>query len=97
MKALKMLGIFCAVPIIAWLPSRFWTECGDPWCLKVFPEWLDRKIYSIVHPYLAHEMTVAAAQMDFIEVWISSVVILELIAISIVFLSQDKFRDDDLG
>jgi hypothetical protein len=95
MKAFPVIGILSSVPFIAWLPARFWTHCGNPWCLSVYPDWLDRRIYSLAHPYLAEDMSLAADQMEFLEVWIASVIIMQIFAASALYLLKDKFSDDD--
>ncbi len=86
---LTILGI----PFIAWLPAKFWSMCGDPWCLKVFPSWLDRMIYGIASPYLDSDIATAAQQMEFVEIWISSVVILEIFAVVMLYLFRDKLKE----
>ncbi len=95
MKPLKTLGVFLAIPFIAWLPARFWTVCGEPWCLKIFPEWSDRVLYAIASPYLDGDMIRAAEQMDFLEVWISTVIILVIITVSLFTLLQHKLNEFD--
>lgn len=94
MKTFLLLTFLGGVPFIAWLPARLWTLCGDPWCLEVFPDWLDHLIYWMAQHYLSHEMTIAAEQMDFIEVWMSSIIIIYLFASAIYLPFRDKFRDD---
>lgn len=95
MKTIIASILFLAIPIIAWLPARLWTVCGDPWCLKIYPEWLDNKIYSLASPYLANELSIAAEQMEFLEVWIVSVLILQLFTSCALFLCRNVFKEDE--
>jgi hypothetical protein len=95
MKVRYVIGVLLAMPVIAWLPARLWTTCGNPWCLKIYPDWLDKMIYSLAHQYLADDISMAAEQMDFLEVWIASVLILQIVSLSAMFWCKDKFRDDE--
>lgn len=88
-------GCFVAIPFIAWLPARFWSISGEPWCLKVIPHWLDKIFYSIASPYLNQDMIIAAEQMEFIEIWFSSVVILEIIILPICYVLVTKYCNID--
>lgn len=88
-------GCIIAIPFIAWLPARFWSICGDPWCLKFIPPWLDKIFYSIASPYLNEDMIIAAEQMEFIEIWFSSVVILELVVLPLGYVLINKFCSYD--
>jgi hypothetical protein len=97
MKTFNVLAVILAIPPIAWLPARFWIFCGEPWCLSVYPEWLDRYIYSKALPYLPEDMSLAAEQMEFIEVWIASVIIMEIVALVSIYKFKDKFKDFGLG
>jgi len=97
MKAFFAVVFLFGIPVIAWLPARLWTICGDPWCLSVYPEWLDSKIYSLARPYLDEDISMAAEQMEFLEVWISSVIILQAFMLVILFLCRDKFSENDQG
>lgn len=85
---LSILGI----PFIAWLPAKFWSMWSDPWCLKIFPPWLDHMIYVAAGPYLDKDIVTAAQQMEFVEIWISSVIILEIFAAVMLYLFGDKFN-----
>lgn len=91
----KFIVIWCLVsmPFIAWLPAKFWVLAGNLWCLEIYPEWLDRFIYSVASPYLSHDMTIAAEQMEFLEVWIASAVMLEIMSLVAMFFLKDKFDD----
>lgn len=95
MKISHVITVFLTVPFLGWLPARFWTVCGDPWCLKVYPDWLDRRIYSLASPYLAEDISLAADQMEFLEVWIASVIILEIATFSVLFLCKEKLYEVD--
>lgn len=88
-----VLGLL-SMPVIAFIFTRLWIMCGYLWCLEVYPEWLDRFIYSKALPYLSPDMTEAASQMEFIEVWIASTVILEIFFLFTLFLLRTKLRDD---
>lgn len=90
-----VLGIL-SMPVIAFIFTRLWIMCGHLWCLEVYPEWLDRFIYSKALPFLSPDMTEAASQMEFIEVWIASTVILETFFLFALFLLKAKLRDDDM-
>jgi hypothetical protein len=90
-----VLGLV-SMPVIAFIFTRLWIMCGYLWCLEVYPEWLDRFIYSKALPYLSADMTEAASQMEFIEVWIASTVILETFFLFTLFLLNPQLRDDDL-
>lgn len=94
MKLFLMLATPLSIPLIAWLPAKFWTLCGEPWCLKIYPEWLDRLIYSFALPYLDEDIGVAASQMEFIEVWIASVIIMELAGFLLFYKFRDVFNDE---
>ncbi len=93
MNPLFLTGIILAMPVIAWVPARFWTLCGAPWCLNIYPEWLDRYIYSKALPYLHPDMNAAAEQMEFLETWIVTTIILEIVSLLLIFLLKDTFRD----
>jgi hypothetical protein len=95
MKTRHVIGVLLAMPVIAWLPARFWTVCGNPWCLKVYPDWIDKMIYGLAQPYLADDVSMAAEQMDFLEVWIASVLILQVVTLSVLYWCKDKFTEDD--
>jgi hypothetical protein len=95
MKLFLMIGVPLAIPFIAWVPAEFWTMCGNPWCLKVYPDWLDRMISSLALPYLDTDIGTAAEQLEFIEVYIASVVIMEVVAAALLFKFKDKFNDDE--
>lgn len=94
MNANILMFFLGGIPVIAWLPARLWTVCGDPWCLKVFPDWLDSLLYSLLHHYLDDEMTMAAEQMDFLEVWISSILIIQIFTLSLLLFCKYKFTED---
>ena len=82
-----------SMPVIAWLPAKFWVLAGNLWCLEVYPVWLDRFLYSIASPYLSQDMSMAAEQMEFLEVWIASALILEIVSLVLMLLLKDKFND----
>lgn len=92
MRTYLVIGVLLSIPIIAWIPAQFWTLCGNPWCLNVYPDWLDRFIYSLALPYLSQDMIMAAAQMEFLEVWITTVIILEAFILLMLFLFKDTLR-----
>lgn len=94
-RFLMLLGFAVAIPFIAWLPARFWSITSEPWCLKVIPHWLDKIFYSIASPYLNQDMIIAAEQMEFIEIWFSSVVILEIIVLPVCFILVTRFCNID--
>ena len=94
MKLFLMIAVPVAIPFIAWIPAKFWTICGEPWCLKIYPEWLDRMIYSLAMPYLGTDIGDAAEQMEFIEVYIASVIIMEVVALILILVFKDVFDDD---
>jgi len=91
----KFIVVWCLVsmPIIAWLPAKFWVLAGNLWCLEVYPDWLDRFIYSIASPYLSEDMVLAAEQMEFLEVWLATAFILEIVSLLLMFLLKSKFED----
>jgi len=91
----KFIMIWCLVsmPVIAWLPAKFWVLEGNLWCLEFYPDWLDRFIYSMASPYLSPDMTIAAEQMEFLEVWIASAIMLEAFSLLLMFLFKDKFDE----
>jgi hypothetical protein len=97
MNAFKSIAIMTlsSIPFIAWVPANFWTLCGDPWCLKIFPEWLDKIIASLALPFLDKDILTAAEQINFLEVWLSSAIIMEIVALLILFLSRNVFKEDD--
>lgn len=94
MKAFILMVFFIGIPGIAWLPARLWTICGDPWCLNIYPAWLDKITYTIARPYLDQDIGTAAEQMDFLAVWISSVTIMQLFMLIILFLYRDEFNEN---
>lgn len=96
MKLFLMIGGPLAVPFIAWLPAKFWTMCGDPWCLKVYPDWLDRMISSMALPYLDKDIGIAADQMEFLEVYIASVLIMETVAFALLFRFKNLFDAEEV-
>jgi hypothetical protein len=81
------------MPVIAWLPAKFWVLAGNLWCLNFYPGWLDRFIYSIASPYLSEDMVLAAEQMEFLEVWFATAIILETVSLLMMFWLKDKFND----
>ena len=91
----KFIVIWCLIsmPVIAWLPAKFWVLAGNLWCLEFYPDWLDRLIYSVSSPYLSQDMTMAAEQMEFLEVWIASAIILEACSLLMMFLLKEKFDE----
>jgi len=90
MRTFLFIGVVLAMPVIAWVPARFWVLCGEPWCLDFYPEWLDRSIYLLVAPYLSADMVIAAGQMEFIEVLLASTIILEIFSLGLIYLFKDK-------
>lgn len=44
-------------------------------------------------PYLSEEMEIAAEQMEFIEVWIASAIIMEICFLLLMFLTKKYFKD----
>jgi len=97
MNAFKSIAIMIlsSIPFIAWVPANLWTLCGDPWCLKFFPESLDKLISSLALPFLDKDILTAAEQINFLEVWLSSAIIMEIIALLILYLSRNVFKEDD--
>ena len=89
----KFIVIWCLIsmPVIAWLPAKFWVLSGNLWCLEFFPDWLDRFMYSTASPYLSQDMILAAEQMEFLEVWFASALILEVFSLLLMFLLRKKF------
>lgn len=84
---------FISMPFIAWIFTRVWIFAGHQWCLEVYPAWLDRFIYSQMQPFLSKDMLEAAVQMEFIEVWIVTTIIIEILFfVLMVFL----FKDDHI-
>lgn len=96
MKLFLMIGGPLAIPFIAWLPAKFWTTCGDPWCLKIYPDWLDRMISSLALPYLDKDIGIAAEQIEFLEVYIVSVLIMEMTAFVLLFWYKDLFDTEEI-
>lgn len=94
-RLFMLIGFAVAIPFIAWLPARFWSICGEPWCLKFIPNWLDKIFYSMASPYLNEDMIIAAEQMEFIEIWFSSVVILEIVVLPLSYWLVAKFCNLD--
>lgn len=92
-----LAGCFLAIPFIAWLPARFWVACGYLWCLEVFPARIDSLIYTVASPYLDSDISVAAGQMEFMEIWLSSVVIMEIVILPVLCLLLKKYMKDDPG
>ena len=77
---IRFIAVFglLSMPFISWVFTRVWILAGRPWCLDVYPVWLDRFIYAMAEPYLSAEMIEAATQMEFIEVLIVATLLLEL-------------------
>lgn len=94
MKLFLMIAVPLFIPFIAWIPAKFWVYSGDPWCLRVYPDWLDRTIYNLALPYLPEDIGDAAVQMEFIEVYIASVVIMEAVALVLFFSCRHVFDEE---
>lgn len=80
-----------STPIIAYSIARIWVLCGYLWCLDFYPEWLDRFIFSKAFPYLSEDMVIAASQMEFLEVWVASAIIMEALFLLFLLLGRKKF------
>lgn len=93
MKVFLVTFSLLSIPVIAWLPARFWTMCGDPWCIKFYPDWLDNFIIRTSLPYLSPDMFIAESQISFLQVWIASVIIMETFLIITIFLFRHKMSD----
>lgn len=93
MKKFIVIWGFLTMPLIAWVPASLWNACGYLWCLTIYPDWLDRFIYSIARQYLSEDMVVAAQQLEFLEVWIASAIILEVFWCTMIFMFKNKFND----
>lgn len=94
MKLFLKIVVPLSIPFIAWIPAKFWVYCGDPWCLKVYPDWLDRMIYNVALPYLDNDMVEAALEMEFIETYIASVIIMEIVALLLYLVFKDEFNEE---
>lgn len=91
LKFIVVWGVL-STPVIAYIFARIWVLSGYLWCLNVYPEWLDRSIYSIARPYLSEDMVLAANQMEFLEVWIASAVILEIFFLLMIFSFRNRLK-----
>lgn len=94
MKLFLAIAVPLSIPFIAWIPAKFWVYCGDPWCLKVYPDWLDRFIYHLAEPYLDKDIGEAALQMEFIETYLASVLIMEIAALLLFFTFKHVFDEE---
>lgn len=99
MKTSKIIAIcilllgFCFSWLIAESANIF---NSSPWYLEYFPSWVDRIIYSTAHFLLAEDLSLAAKQMDFIETFILTLLILSAFNIIIItLLNKYLFRDND--
>jgi hypothetical protein len=92
MKTFILVWCLLSMPVIGWVAAKFWVLCGYLWCLEIYPDWLDKFIYAKATPFLASDMILAAEQMEFLEVWIASTIILEIFALSMFLLLKDKFN-----
>jgi len=86
-----IVAVVLSMPLIAWIPAKFWYLCGDPWCLHAYPDWLDRLLYNLSSPLLASDMILAAEQMDFFEIWLATVIILEILSLLLLFIFRKSF------
>lgn len=91
LKFIVVWGVL-STPVIAYIFARIWVLFGYLWCLDFYPEWLDRLIYSKALPYLSKDMVIAANQMEFLEVWIASAIIVETFFLLMVFLFRNKLK-----
>jgi hypothetical protein len=91
LKFIVVWGVL-STPVIAYIFARIWILFGYLWCLDFYPEWLDRAIYSMASPYLSEDMVLAANQMEFLEVWIASAVILEILFLLMIFLFGNRLK-----
>lgn len=84
LKFIVIWGVL-STPVIAYIFARIWVLLGYLWVLDIYPEWLDRFIYAKAFPYLSRDMVIAASQMEFLEVWIASAVIVEIFFLLLIF------------
>lgn len=91
LKFIIVWGVL-STPVIAYIFARIWVLVGYLWCLNFYPEWLDRFIYAKALPYLSQDMVIAANQMEFLEVWIASALIVEIFFLFLIFLLRDKLK-----
>jgi len=91
LKFIVVWGVL-STPVIAYIFARIWVLAGYLWCLDFYPEWLDRAIFSMALPYLSDDMVLAASQMEFLEVWIASAVILEVFLLVLIFSFRNRLK-----
>jgi len=91
LKFIVLWGVL-STPVIAYIFARIWVLLGYLWCLDIYPEWLDRFIYVKATPYLSQDMVIAASQMEFLEVWIASAILVEIFFLFLIFFVGKKSR-----
>ena len=90
MKAYKIFGSLPPALFLSWFLAQWWNSSFDPWCLHYFPKWADKIIYNSTHSLLSEDIGNAANQMDMLEVWFSSFILVEMALLTILFVYEMK-------
>ena len=93
MKPSRITGSLCLALLVSFLPAKWGSSTVEQLCLSLIPGWADRAIYSALRPLLSEDIGNAAVQMDFIEVWLVSFIILAAVMITILFFFNTKSGD----
>lgn len=93
MKPSRLIGSLCLASFVSLFPAKWGNTAVEQLCLSLIPDWADKAIYSTLRPLLSEDIGNAAEQMDFIEVWFTSFLMMAAVMFTLLLAYKMKCRN----